>query len=84
MTRDEEQQQASAQALGPLGVLVVSLERAEGLRAADTNGFSDPYCVVSLDGRPDCKWTSRTRCPATSSTITLTWGTTGRGSRWTI
>ena len=32
------------------GVLLVTLERAAGLKAADRNGFSDPYCKLTLCG----------------------------------
>lgn len=37
-----------------VGVLCVQLQRAEGLSAQDTNGFSDPYIVLSFAkfGRP--------------------------------
>ena len=45
-------------ALSGRGVVVVRLFSAEGLRSADSNGFSDPYVRLSLAGR---KETSETR-----------------------
>ena len=33
------------------GVMVVTLERAAGLKAADRNGYSDPYCKLTLCGQ---------------------------------
>ncbi len=53
--------QADGHELGPLGVLVIHLQSARDLRAADRNGKSDPYVVASLVGRPDCRWTSGTK-----------------------
>ena len=51
---------SSSDSLGPLGVLKVHLQCAEGLRSADSNGKSDPFAVISVEGRADCKWTSKT------------------------
>ena len=34
--------------------IVLQVSRARGLRAADLNGLSDPYCVVAL-GKRKCK-----------------------------
>lgn len=43
---------------GPLGVLVLHLESASGLRSADKNGLSDPYVTAKVAGNKT--WRSRT------------------------
>ena len=47
-------------ASGLLGTLVVEVHRAEGLRAADLGGTSDPYAVLVLSGENSggCAWPS--------------------------
>ena len=37
---------------GPLGVLIFTLRNAKNLKAADSNGKSDPFVVVRLPGMP--------------------------------
>jgi len=42
---------------GPAGVLVFTIHRGTDLMSADTNGLSDPYCIVKVYSSP--VWRSR-------------------------
>ena len=52
---------ATASELGALGVVVVTVHSAEGLRTADNGARPDAYAGVRLTGRADCAWRTSTK-----------------------
>jgi tellurium resistance protein TerZ len=54
------------------GGVKVAVVSASGLRAADWNGKSDPYCLVELNGQPS----SQVRTSTKNKTLSPTWNET--------